>query len=126
MNTTARRLALTAALVALAPACAPAERSCASSGDCLSDEACVLSAEGGRCLPSRPVAGEPADPGQDPSDPVTPPDDPSDPVRGSVRVREHGVVAGAGAARSASFHVVQRLASSPRQALASATVEVRP
>lgn len=134
--TATSRLALAAVVSALALACAPAERTCASSGDCLTGETCVLNAEGGRCLASSPggVIAPPVDAGSDPTDdpsddptdpndPETPPDDPA---TDAASVTAHGLVAAAGNARSATFRVVQHLSTSPRQALSGPSLEVHP
>lgn len=146
---------LASTIATLLAACGPTDRPCASDTDCLAAEACVLGAEGGRCTSRAPSAGggspeteppsdPPSDPGDDPTEDAGTPDDPSDPVDeptdptdpsdptdptdpapGAPRILRHGVVAGAGAARSATFRVTQQISSSPRRVLAGGALEVR-
>lgn len=110
---------------------------CATNADCTLGEACVLREDGGRCEvraaanDPAPVAGNHADvPGDDPNDgpsevPSTPPDDPP---AGDVtpRLVSHtSAASAAGAARSASFRITQRIAASPGRALLGGAMEVR-
>lgn len=141
---------LASTLATLLAACGPAERPCASDTDCLAAEACVLGADGGRCTARTPAAGDgapeteppndpsdlptddagtpddPSDPVDDPADPTDPsdPTDPTDPAPGAPRIVRHGVVAGAGAARSATFRITQQISSSPRRVLTGGALEV--